>query len=59
VSGNGIGGGDMVTVYSPGDKVIILDSLGRAYVYVVRYDGSLMTVSEPDSTRNLNAGEAR
>jgi len=55
----GLGGGDMVTVYSPGDHLIILDSLGRAYVYVVRYDGSLQTISEPDSTRNFNAGESR
>lgn len=49
----------MVTVYSPGDKLIILDSLGRAYVYVVRYDGSLSAVSEPDSTRNFTTGESR
>lgn len=59
MSGGGIEGGSMVTVYSPGDKIIILDSLGRAYVYVVRYDGSLSAVSEPDSTRNFNAGETR
>lgn len=59
MSGNGIGGGDMVTVYSPGDKIIILDSLGRAYVYVVRYDGSLVPISEPDSTRNLSTGDPR
>jgi hypothetical protein len=55
----GITGGDMVTVYSPGDKFIVLDSLGRAYVYIVRYDGSLLIVSEPDSTRSLNPGDAR
>jgi hypothetical protein len=55
----GITGGDMVTVYSPGDKFIVLDSLGRAYVYIVRYDGSLLIVSEPDSTRTLNPGDAR
>lgn len=59
MSGNGIGGGDLCTVYGPSDRIIVLDSLGRAFIYAVHYDGSLRVVSEPDSNPNITSRDPR
>ena len=39
--------GEMATVYGPGDAVLVMDPVGRAFVYHVNYDGGLTLFSEP------------